>query len=112
MKTPPRPKFDVGDKISYRRTGRNGVIQGFVNFGDAEDIAVQGYRYYVLIGREIRSIPEEKLWRLEKANSSKPKRVEASFILPENQSLPRVGGSTKELTPEEALIKKEGGSDE
>lgn len=85
MRTPPRFKSD--DPVFHRATGRRGKVMKVINLGDEEDIRIQGYCYYVLIGREVWSVPESGLLLDSKTlrknlNKSKANLEVAPFILP------------------------------
>ncbi len=103
--TPPR--FQIGDQVYIPSHGKVGTITDIVNKGDYEDIAKQGHRYYVKIGQEVWSIPEDALRLNKKRNNNNGKLVHAPFILPPGGARTSCEPCSKEPDPETALIDKQ-----
>ena len=75
------PKFSVGDHVFNRLAGKKGAITQVINAGDWPDIRVQGYRYYVKMGRTVWSVSEVNLLLEKKSNDFRQKTETSSFNL-------------------------------
>lgn len=83
MKT---PRFDISDTVYYRTLFRRGTILEIINLEDREDIAAQGFRYYILIGQDVWSVPEGRLLLEKKACKIKASRTTKTPNLPYKSS--------------------------